>query len=141
MYDSGICFDQRANIDMEGYTTMTFGPYVRELRTRGRVTLREFCTRYGHDPSNWSKVERGELPPVQDRKTLEQWASQLGLIKGSDEWHKFFDLAFLERGKIPDDLLSNEELVAALPLFFRTIRGNKNTSDQLERIVEMLRTR
>lgn len=110
---------------------MRFGEFVRELRARKRMKLREFCVAYGHDPSNWSKMERGDLPPSEYRQTLEQWASQLGLEKGMDDWYKFFDLAFVERGKIPDDLLSNEELMNDLPIFFRTLRGDKPSEEEL----------
>ncbi len=120
---------------------MTFGEFVRELRARKRLKLREFCLTYGHDPSNWSKMERGDLPPSPERLTLETWASQLGLGKGTDDWFHFFDLAFADRGKIPEDLLSNEELVDALPLFFRTFRGRKPTEEELDKIVELLRIR
>ena len=61
---------------------MKFGEFVRGLRARKRMKLREFCLKYGHDPSNWSKVERGELAPPSDRKLLEAWAKQLGVKKG-----------------------------------------------------------
>lgn len=120
---------------------MTFGQFVRELRSRKRWKLREFCLKYGHDPSNWSKMERGDLPPSEHRATLEQWAEQLELKKGSDDWYMFFDLAFQERGKIPDDLLSDEELLNALPLFFRTLRGQKPSEDELDKMIDLLRKR
>lgn len=118
---------------------MNFGQFVRQLRANRKMTLRRFCQTYGHDPSNWSKMERGDLPPTEKRETLEEWAKQLGLKKASDDWYRFFDLAMLEKGKIPDDLRSDEELVAALPLFFRTLRGQKNSTDELHRIVKLLR--
>ncbi|MFO7447217.1 MAG: helix-turn-helix transcriptional regulator [Ignavibacteriaceae bacterium] len=120
---------------------MKFGEFVRELRTRKRLKLREFCLNYGHDPSNWSKMERGDLPPSEYRATLEKWAEQLDIKKGSDDWYKFFDLAFQERGKIPDDLLTDEELVESLPLFFRTFRGKKPSEQELDKMIELLRKR
>ncbi len=120
---------------------MSFGEFVRELRARKRMKLREFCLNFGHDPSNWSKMERGDLPPTENRKTLEKWAEQLGLVKGTDEWYQFFDLAFQERGKIPSDLLTDEELVNALPLFFRTFRGKKASEEELNKMIELLRRR
>ncbi len=85
--------------------SMTFGEFVRNLRAQKRLKLREFCLKNGHDPSNWSKMERGDLPPSQYRETLETWATQLGLEKRSDDWYKFFELAFLERGKINEWIL------------------------------------
>jgi transcriptional regulator with XRE-family HTH domain len=121
--------------------TVRFGEFVRDLRSQKRLRLREFCQMYGHDPSNWSKMERGDLPPSDNRQTLEEWAVQLGVAKGSDSWYRFFDLAFMERGRIPDDILSDEELVNALPVFFRTIRGEKPTEEELDKVIEMMRRR
>lgn len=40
-------------------TTMTFGNLVKDLRIAQKKTLRQFCLDHGHDPSNWSKLERG----------------------------------------------------------------------------------
>jgi len=120
---------------------MKFGEFVRELRSRKRLKLREFCLTHGHDPSNWSKMERGDLPPSEQRETLETWASQLGLEKGTNDWYLFFDLAFQEKGKIPDDLLSDKELVESLPLFFRTLRGQKPSDDELDKVISLLRNR
>ncbi len=120
---------------------MKFGEFVRELRSRRRITLRQFCLTNGHDPSNWSKIERGELPPPENSETLEEYAKQLGLKKGTDDWLLFFDLAFREKGKIPSDLLNDEELVNTLPLFFRTFRGQKPTEEELDKMIELLRKR
>ena len=120
---------------------MRFGEFVRELRGRKRLKLREFCQLNGHDPSNWSKMERGDLPPSEYRQTLELWATQLGVEKGTDDWYKFFDLAFVDRGKIPDDLLNDEELMENLPIFFRTFRGKKPTEEELDKFIELMRKR
>jgi hypothetical protein len=86
-------------------------------------------------------MERGDLAPVQDKKVLEQWAKQLGLERGSEQWQMFFDLAAIERGRIPDDIRSDEEIVSALPLFFRTLRGQKHSEEEVEKIIGMLRKR
>ncbi|MBN2571891.1 MAG: helix-turn-helix transcriptional regulator [Ignavibacteriales bacterium] len=118
---------------------MFFGEFIKELRLTQNLSLRDFCKKFGHDPSNWSKLERGKLPPPNDQATLEKWASQLGLNKGDAEWYQFFDLASLEKGKIPHDIMSDEELVKALPVFFRTLRGNKPTREELKNLAEILR--
>lgn len=116
-----------------------FGRFIKELRAERRIGLREFCLQYGHDPSNWSKVERGVLSPPKNEETLAEWAKQLGLKKGEERWYQFFDLAFLAQGKIPNDILSDEELVGKLPVFFRTLRGQKPTKQELENVVKLLR--
>jgi hypothetical protein len=86
-------------------------------------------------------MERGDLPPSEYRLTLEEWATQLGVEKGSDDWYKFFDLAFIDRGKIPDDVLSDDELMNTLPIFFRTLRGEKPSEEDLDKIIQLMRKR
>jgi len=100
-----------------------FGEFIKELRVRQRLGLREFCLEHGHDPSNWSKIERGVLPPPRDEETLRTWAKQLGLKQGSEDWLKFFDYAAVDGGRIPDYVLKDEELLGKLPAFFRTLSG------------------
>ena len=116
-----------------------FGKFIKEQRIKKRIGLREFCKKYGHDPSNWSKLERGALQPPTDEKKLEEWALQLGLVQGSSDWHTFFDLAFAERGRIPSDIMKDEELVKELPQFFRTLRGQKPTEEEMRNLAELIR--
>jgi transcriptional regulator with XRE-family HTH domain len=118
-----------------------FGTFIKELRARQRLGLREFCLEHGHDPSNWSKVEREALQPPRDEETLRNWARQLGLKPGADDWHKFFDYAAVDAGRIPDHVLKDEELMAKLPVFFRTISGNKPSRAELENLIKLLRER
>jgi transcriptional regulator with XRE-family HTH domain len=117
-----------------------FGEYVKQLRERRRLGLREFCLENGHDPSNWSKIEREVLSPPRDEDTLRTWAGQLGLSHGSDEWLRFFDYAAVDAGRIPDYVLKDERLVAQLPVFFRTISGQKPSREDLEKLVELIRS-
>jgi len=118
---------------------MNFGEFVFEMRKRNELGLREFCKQYGHDPSTWSKMERGFLPAPKNPDRLREYAEQLRIEYGSDEWTEFMDLADVSRGDIPRDILDDEELVDALPLFFRTVRGDKPTREELEKIVESFR--
>ena len=62
-----------------------FGKFIKELRARQRLGLREFCLKTGYDPSNWSKIEREVSPPPKDDETLRTWAKQLGLKPDSDD--------------------------------------------------------
>jgi len=120
---------------------MTFGEFVRKSRLEVNLGLREFCELAGLDASNWSKIERGRLPLTDSRKKLETIAQLIGLEKGTSEWYQFFDLASIAQRKIPEDLYSDEEVIAALPVFFRTIRGEKPSGDDLDKIIELLRRR
>ena len=118
-----------------------FGTFIKELRARKRLGLREFCLEHGHDPSNWSKIEREVLSPPRDEETLRKWAKQLGLKEGTDDWHKFHDYAAVDAGRIPDHVMQDEELLAKLPAFFRTISGNRPSRTELENLVKLLRER
>ena len=115
-----------------------FGALFKRMRERQGLTLRRFCLENGLDPGNLSKMERGRLPPP-GREKLEQYAGYLGLEKGSPEWVEFYDLAFADRGEIPDDILQDEELAGKLPLVFRTLRGEKLSPEELDRLVEKIR--
>lgn len=118
-----------------------FGTFIKELRARRRLGLREFCLEHGHDPSNWSKIEREVLSPPRDEEILRTWAKQLGLKEGSDNWLKFFDYAAVDAGRIPDHVLKDEELVARLPAFFRTLSGQKPSEEELDNLIKLLRER
>src|SRR4051794_37362959 len=67
-------------------------------------------------------ADRGSLK-AKLPETLRAWARQLGLKQGSEGWLRFFDLAAVDAGRIPDYLLKDQELVSQLPVFFRTLSG------------------
>lgn len=117
-----------------------FGEFFKTRRKGLGLTLRKFCIEKGLDPGNISKLERGIFPPPATRKKLEQYASYLQIKEGSDDWYQFFDLAATSAGKIPPDLMQNEELVKKLPAVFRTLRGQKITQEKLEELAELIRT-
>ncbi len=120
---------------------MTFGEFVRMKRLEAELGLREFCKRAGTDPSNWSKVERGILAAPDNRDFLENVAKLLKLKKGSPDWFKFFDLAAISQQKIPDDVFEDEDAVSALPVFFRTVRGEKPSEEELDKLTDLLKRR
>lgn len=119
--------------------TETFSRFFESLRQRSRLTLREFCKQAGADPANISRMERGVMSPPKSREILERYAAVLGLAEGSDDWYLFFDLASVAQGAVPHDLLSDANLAKSLPLFFRTLRGQKPTPEEMQRIAEKLR--
>jgi len=119
--------------------TQTFGSFFESLRQRNSLTLREFCKQAGADPANISRMERGSVTPPKSRDILERYASTLGLESGTDDWYTFFDLASAQQGVMPEDIMNDEELVKRLPAFFRTLRGQKPTADEMKRIAEKIR--
>lgn len=116
-----------------------FGSFIKKKRKELGLTLRRFCTENGLDPGNMSRLERGLLPPPQGREKLERLARLLKLKKGSDEWYELFDLAAAEKGRIPEDILRDEDVVAKLPLLFRTLRGQKVPDGKLDELVRKIR--
>ena len=91
------------------------------------------------DPGNYSRVERGLFRPPQDRTIVEKYATALGLEPGSDEWLQLFDLAAAERGQVPEDIMSDEELVDKLPVLFRTMRATQVSPEKLDEFIEKIR--
>lgn len=116
-----------------------FGTFFKSRRLAIKLGLREFCQKYGLDAGNISKLERGVLPPPGSQKKLEDYAGYLAIREGSDDWYEFFDLAASESGKIPSDLMSDERLVEKLPVFFRTIRGQKVPEEKLDELIRLVR--
>ena len=49
------------------------------------------------------------------------------------------DYAYIDAGKIPDYLMSDEDVLKALPVFFRTIGSVKPTPEELAKLVESIR--
>lgn len=115
-----------------------FGELFRRKRLALGLSLRQFCLQHSLDPGNISKLERGRLAPPQHDK-LEEYARRLGIPEGSDDWYRFFDLAAAEAGRIPRDIMSDEEAVEKLPLLFRTLRGEKIPDEQLDELVSKLK--
>ena len=117
-----------------------FGELIKQLRSLKRLGLREFCIATDCDPSNWSKIERGMLPPPQDEDTLNRIALILGVSETSKERDLIFDYAAIDAGKIPKYVLDDAELVKRLPVFFRTATGKKPSEEELKTLAKILRS-
>ena len=120
-------------------STATFGTCFKEARINAGVTLRAFCAKHGYDPGNISKLERGRLAPPDSEDKFAEYATALGLQRNTPEWQEFIDRAAAERGRIPNDLLSDAELLEHLPALFRTLRGNKVGSEDLNNLIDRIR--
>jgi transcriptional regulator with XRE-family HTH domain len=119
--------------------TINFGSYFEQLRQEQGLTLRMFCKKASCDPANISRMERGLISPPKGRDILEKYAEVLNLVEGSDEWYQFFDLAAADQGIVPGDIMADKELVKVLPAFFRTLRGQKPTKAEMEKLAEKIR--
>lgn len=116
-----------------------FGEFIKERRINKGISLREFCKRIEIDASNWSKVERGLLAPPQDEEKLRKIARVLDIKIGSPSWKEMKDKANIDAGIIPEDILSDEKVLNSLPIFFRTIRSEKPTPEDLDKLIAMIR--
>ena len=116
---------------------LTFGEFVREQRIQNRLTLREFCRRMNFDPSNWSKIERACLQPPKGEVVLNEIAKVLNISKESEHWFTLRDLAAI--AFIPTNLINDESIVKKLPVFFRTLRGQSPTREELEKLLNLIK--
>lgn len=116
-----------------------FGEFARARRIQLGETLRHFCRRTGLDAAYISKIERGLLAPPQNVEKLEHYALGLGIEKGGSSWTEFMDLAATASGRLPQDLLDNENLMHCLPVFLRTMRNERVDEDSLDDLIEMIR--
>lgn len=122
-----------------GMGDVSFGAVFKRRRIAAGMTLRAFCQQHGFDPGNISKLERGRMGPPESEAKLAEYAEALGLNPDTEEWFEFFDKAAAERGRIPSDLLSDEELLGKLPVLFRTLRGGKVDGAHLDDLIERIR--
>jgi transcriptional regulator with XRE-family HTH domain len=116
-----------------------FGAYFRELRARLKLPLRQFCLANKYDAGNISKLERGVVAAPSSDEKLREYARALKIKRGTEAWERFFDLASLSRREIPQDIMGDAELVRRLPLFFRTLRGQKVGDTQLDALADKIR--
>jgi transcriptional regulator with XRE-family HTH domain len=116
---------------------MKFGQLAKNLRIERKMTLRHFCSELGIDPSNWSKIERGVSSAPKDQAIIIKWADFFNLT--GDSRQEFLDLADLSRSEIPQDVASDERVLAAMPAFFRAMRGNDLEGEKLKDFFESIR--
>lgn len=117
----------------------TFGDLFKSRRIEKGLTLREFCRINGFDPGNVSKIERGLFQPPQSKEMLSKYAAALGIEEGSEDWLAFCDMAIISAGKIPEDIVTNEELMNALPVLFRKIRNKTLDAEALENLIKSIK--
>lgn len=113
----------------------SLGELIKQKRIERGMTLRRFCSEAKLDPSNWSKIERGLLEGPKSDKILREIANVLNLKE--EEFQEMKDLAVIE--SIPDDIKPEQNILDALPVFFRTARELKPTEEELKKLIELLK--
>lgn len=124
---------------MNNNACAAFGEFVKAVRLKNEITAREAAEDSGILPSNFSKMEHGLLAPPQNGAKQRKIATAIGLAVGSEEEARFFDLAGFAVGATPVDvseIISREE---ALPLLLRTIGNKRLGTNEIERLVSIVR--
>jgi len=123
---------------MKNSNLQKFGQKLKELRINRGLTLRKMCKKVDYDPSNWSKIERGRIPPPSNNKILNKWAEMLGLTNAV-EIEKFICDAQVAQGLIPFDIMKEENITNCLPAFFRSIKKGKMTKKDIEELIKLIK--
>jgi transcriptional regulator with XRE-family HTH domain len=125
---------------MDNIILNMFGEFFKELRIKNGYTLRFYCRTFDRDPAYISRIERGRISPPQNKDDLKNLAHSLNLKDGTEEWNKFFDLAAISKGKIPEYIMTEKEIVKKLPLFLRTITDKEIDDNKLKELIELIKT-
>jgi transcriptional regulator with XRE-family HTH domain len=116
-----------------------FGELIKVRRAALRLSLRAFAERAGMDPGNASRLERGRVAPPEGVEVLGRIASALEFKKGTREYERIMDVAAAAKGRVPQDLLTDSEVAARLPILFRTLRSKPLSGEQLEKLIDSIR--
>jgi transcriptional regulator with XRE-family HTH domain len=108
-------------------------------RAELRLSLRAFAERAGMDPGNASRLERGRMAPPEGTEVLARIATALELKEGTREYERLMDVAAAAKGRVPQDLLTDQEVAARLPILFRTLRSKPLNGEQLEKLIDSIR--
>jgi len=120
--------------------TRLFGDLFKELRRKQGLTLREFCKQHNFDPGNISRMERGKVAPPTREEALERLAQAVGLAGDSPRKREFISYAMVSAGRIPQEILSDEEALLHLPPFLCVLRGERLKKDQLQTLVDVIKS-
>ncbi|MBW8016436.1 MAG: helix-turn-helix domain-containing protein [Planctomycetes bacterium] len=109
-----------------------FGSFLKAQRLKASFGLRRFADLIEMPASNLSAVEHGRRSMPADKVMLS--AEVIGLVKGTENWDDFFDLATVAE-QIPADVqkIVNKGFVPAL---LRTIDNAKLTDDDIKNLIE-----
>ena len=115
-----------------------FGDMLKTRRLENGVTLRAFADSIGMDAANYSRIERGISQPPASVETLNSMASHLNIVPESADHAELSRLAALGRGAIPPAILSDEAVMAKLPVLFRTLEGGP-VEDIFDALIEAMK--
>ena len=117
---------------------MHWGEFVRDKRLEAGYGLRQFASLIGILPSNYNHMEKGRMPPPQDKGRLDQIAEVLGIEVGSEDYHRLMDLAVASKDKLPADVEEYARQNELVPVLLRTLENRKLSKQELEELVSNL---
>ena len=120
---------------------MSFGEFIKDHRITLGKSLRAFCEANGYDPGNHSKLERGIFNPPEDESFMLRLANALGVQQGTGDWFEFHNLASVAKQRIPKPLMDDAEVVAKLPVLFRTLQGEPLPPGKMDELIAFIRSR
>ncbi len=72
---------------------------------------------------------------------MEKLAKSLRIENGTADWFEFHSLASVARQQIPKVLMDDSEVVDKLPILFRTLQGEPLPEEQLDELIDFIRSR
>ena len=102
-------------------------------------TVREFAKQSGLDLAFVSRLENGIVLPPKDSEKLAKLGTALGIIKDTDEWQEFMDLAAVAKNELPVDLQGDERIASVLPAFYRAFRKKEVGETEIKKLINMIK--
>lgn len=115
-----------------------FCTFLKNKRTELGLSLRKFCLDNDIDPSNYSKIERGIIKPPAEPQ-LKKIAQALDIDLKSGDWIQMQDLAHVARHTLPSDLFDDNDKSRHFPLFFRCIRGEQLSDEEMGELLKIIK--
>jgi transcriptional regulator with XRE-family HTH domain len=117
----------------------TFGRLIRERRRELQLTLGDFAERADIDAGNLSRIENDRVAPPQNQAVLNRICVALGYDVDHPEAKHLRDVAAIQNGRIPHDIVENEEVMAQMPLLLRSVAKHRLNPEEVDRLVELIR--
>jgi len=116
----------------------TFANFIKERRLGQDLTLRQLCQNTGYDVAYISRLENGLIDAPSDIEKLKALAKAYSIQLGSETWMEFSDLAATSRRSVPEDTYANPVVPRFLPVFYRKMRKDKLTSEDIKQLTSLL---
>lgn len=114
-----------------------FGDYLREIRLKEKITLREFCKKNEYDSAYISRLENNILLPPDDNKKIKKLLYAYSIREKSEDWDNLQTLASISKRELPKNL--NQRVINFLPAFFRKASKKKVNEKDVKKLVSLIK--